>query len=126
MKKVLVNASFSKSSSIRVASLSNSHTSPHCLDSSKCSRNCPTAVVPLAVEGGGGADAGSAEVDEKVRITSVRLQKAPDRSSACLSPLDSLPLDGLSSDCLICFEAEDGPEMLREDILRLGDLMINL
>src|SRR5258708_28854453 len=90
------------------ASLSNSHTSPHCLDSSKCSRNCPTAMVPLAVEGGRGANAGSAEVDEKVQITSVRSRKAPDRSSTCLSPLDglpldSLPLDGLSSDCLIRF-----------------------
>ena len=82
-------------------------------------------MVPLAVEGEGGADTNSTEVDEKVRITSARSQKAPDRSSACLSPLDGLPLDGLSLDCLIYFEAEDGPEMLREDILHLGDLIIN-
>ncbi len=78
-------------------------------------------MVPLAVEGEGGADTNSTEVDEKVRIISARLQKASDRSSACL-----LPLDGLSLDCLICFEMEDGPEILRKDILHLGDQIINL
>ena len=83
-------------------------------------------MVPLAVEGEGGADTSSAKVDKKVRIISARLRKASDRSSACLLPLDCLPLDSLSLDCLICFEMEDGPEMLREDILHLGDQIINL